>query len=109
MSTWGFGLLAVGWLITTFMGIISVRTGRISAHCEWMIRSYALTVAAITLRVYLVAIPVFHLQFELAYPAISWLCWVPNLIYAEMWIRWTAKHSAKESGLSRTALTIPTT
>ena len=98
-SAWGFGLLAVGWLITTSMGIVSIRKGRISQHREWMIRSYALTAAAITLRIYLVAIPVLHLQFATAYPLISWLCWVPNLIFAQVWILWTA-HSREMAARS---------
>ena len=96
-STWGFGLLAVGWLITTSLGIIDIRRRRVSQHREWMIRSYALTAAAITLRIYLVAIPLFHLQPATAYPAISWLCWVPTLIAAELWIRWTRRPSEKNA------------
>jgi len=52
---------------------------------DWMIRSYALTLGAVTLRIY---IPLFLMQgvpFEQAYPAIAWLAWVPNLIIAE-WV-----------------------
>lgn len=90
VSTAGFLGLAFGWLVTTSMGVGAIRRRRIPQHRRWMIRSYALTAAAITLRIYLSFIPIFHLRFGVAYPAISWLCWVPNLFLAELWIRWTA-------------------
>ena len=89
VSTAGFLGLALGWIVTTSMGVIAIRQRLIPQHRRWMLRSYALTAAAITLRIYLSFIPIFHLRFEIAYPAISWLCWVPNLLVAELWIRWT--------------------
>ncbi len=90
VSSAGFLVLAFGWLFTTGMGIVAVRRGTISEHRRWMIRSYALTAAAITLRIYLAFIPVFHFRFETAYPIIAWMCWVPNLIGAQVWLQWTA-------------------
>ncbi len=50
-----------------------------------MIRSYALTFAAVTLRIYLPLSQIAGMPFDPAYQTISWLCWVPNLIVAE-WI-----------------------
>ena len=49
-----------------------------------MVRNFALTFAAVTLRLYLPASMVAGLAFERAYPVIAWLCWVPNLIVAEL-------------------------
>ena len=49
-----------------------------------MIRSYALTAAAITLRVYLGIATGLHLPFNIAYPVIAWLCWVPNFAVTEL-------------------------
>ena len=49
-----------------------------------MIRNFALTFAAVTLRLW---IPIFltsGLSFEAAYPVIAWLSWVPNLLVAEV-------------------------
>src|SRR5260370_20371385 len=51
-----------------------------------MIRSYALTLAAVTLRIYLPASQIAGIPFPDAYQTISWLCWVPNLVVAEWWI-----------------------
>ena len=52
-----------------------------------MARSYALTAAAITLRLDLVVAAVAALPFAIAYPAIAWLCWVPNLAVVEAALR----------------------
>jgi len=49
----GFGLLAVCWTGSTLNAYRNIRQGNLSAHRSWMIRSYALTLAAVTLRVYL--------------------------------------------------------
>ena len=45
----GFGMLAVLWLFTTAMAYRRVLQGKIQSHREWMIRSFALTFAAVTL------------------------------------------------------------
>jgi uncharacterized membrane protein len=84
---WGFGLLALAWLATTLNGYRLIRQRQIVAHRAWMIRSYALTLAAVTLRCYLPLAMFMEWPMSTAYPAIAWLCWVPNLIVAELLIR----------------------
>ncbi len=79
----GFGLMAVLWVTTAVVALLKVRSGDYAAHREWMIRSYALCLAAVTLRLYLPLSAVVGIPFDEAYPAIAWLCWVPNLIIAE--------------------------
>lgn len=81
----GFGMLAVLWLYSTGMAWIRIRARDQAAHRRWMIRSYALTLAAVMLRLYLPLSAVLQIPFEEAYQAISWFCWVPNLVVAE-WI-----------------------
>ncbi len=49
-------------------------------------RSFALT-AAITLRIYLPLSIAARVPFSAAYPAIAWLCWIPNLFFAEWLVR----------------------
>jgi hypothetical protein len=51
-----------------------------------MIRSFALTFAAVTLRLYLIPPAIAGVDFVTAYQWIAWLCWVPNLAIAEAWI-----------------------
>jgi uncharacterized membrane protein len=80
----GFGMLAVLWLITTTMAYRRILQRRIQSHREWMIRSFALTFAAVTLRIWIPLSVVAHLDFLQAYQTISWLSWVPNMLIAEM-------------------------
>jgi uncharacterized membrane protein len=79
----GFGFLAALWLTTTARAVLDARRGAFDEHRAWMIRSYALCLAAVTLRLQLAVGGVAGVPFEASYPAIAWLCWVPNLIIAE--------------------------
>jgi len=83
----GFGSLAVAWLATAALAYRHVKRGDYDAHRRWMLRNVALTLAAVTLRVYLPSSQVLGMPFSMAYPAIAWLCWVPNLIVAEWVVR----------------------
>jgi uncharacterized membrane protein len=82
-ARFGFAVLALLWLGTTLMGFARIRAGRVSEHRPWMIRSYALTLAAVTLRIYMPLSEVAGIPFEAAYPTVAWFCWVPNLIAVE--------------------------
>lgn len=83
----GFALLAVCWLGITFAAYRHIRAGNIAEHRRWMIRSFALTFAAVTLRIYLPVSQIAGIAFPLAYSAIAWLCWMPNLLVAEFYLR----------------------
>lgn len=85
----GFGGLAVIWIATTLLGWRAAVRGRLAEHRRWMIRSWALTLAAVTLRIYLPLVMVLDLPFLPWYRAISFLAWVPNLVVAELWLRRT--------------------
>ncbi len=83
----GFGLLALSVLSTTAIAYVQIRRGNVAVHREWMLRSFALIFAAVTLRIELpILITVFH-DFAPAYSIVSWLCWVPNLAIAEIYVR----------------------
>ncbi len=85
----GFGFLglAVGWLFCTGRAYLAVRAHDYVGHQRWMIRSFALAFAAVMLRIYIPVALVSGLGFEASYPAIAWLCWVPNLIVAQLLVR----------------------
>ncbi len=83
----GFGSLAVLWIAVTLLGWRAAMQGRFAEHRRWMIRSWALTLAAVTLRLYLPLVMILDLAFLPWYRAISFLAWVPNLIVAELWLR----------------------
>lgn len=83
----GFTLLAVLWLGFTFGAYYCIRVGKVAAHGRWMVRSLALTLGAVTLRIYVPASQLAEIPFMVAYPIIAWLAWVPNLVVAELYIR----------------------
>ena len=87
ISTVGFGLLAVSWMITTALAWRCALKRNFVEHRKWMIRSFALTLAAVTLRLYLPVAALLPIPFNDGYRAISFLCWVPNLILAELYLR----------------------
>jgi uncharacterized membrane protein len=83
----GFAVLAMLWLGTTAQAYRRVRVRDLDAHRRWMIRSYSLTLAAVSLRIYLPLSLLAGAAFDPAYQAIAWLCWIPNLLAAEWWLR----------------------
>ena len=88
IAGWGFLTLALLWVPFTLLALRAAMQRDFVAHERWMIRSSALTFAAVTLRIYLpVAIIQNQGEFPLdAYRAIAWLAWAPNLIVAELFI-----------------------
>ena len=94
---WGFGILAVLWFFTGLQGYLAVRRGDIPAHRRWMIRNFALTLAAVTLRNYLpLMLFGLHWAFRTTYVVVSWLCWVPNLLVAE----WMVQRSRRSPAMT---------
>lgn len=83
-----FVLQATLWFYFTAMAFDRIRKRDIIAHRAFMWRSYALTFAAITLRVYIFLTSwSFDLSQPEAYAVLAWLSWVPNLIVVEVFIR----------------------
>lgn len=87
VAGWGFGILAVIWIYVTGQGWLTARARRFDEHRRWMVRSFALTFAAVTLRLYLPIGVMAGLTFEQIYVATAWISWVPNLALAELYIR----------------------
>jgi hypothetical protein len=83
----GFGLLAVVWLGVNIQAYRLALARRFPEHREWMVRSFALTFAAVTLRIEMPLAALLHLDSLISYRAISWLAWMPNLALAELYVR----------------------
>jgi hypothetical protein len=82
-----FLLQSVLWFYFTAMAFDRIRKRDVIAHRNWMWRSYALTFAAITLRVYIFFVSwSYDLHQPEAYATLAWLSWVPNLLVAEWFI-----------------------
>jgi uncharacterized membrane protein len=90
----GFAALALCWLYSGARAYLAIRRGAIQKHRKWMVRNFALTFAAVTLRIYLPLSNVVGIDFDVAYPVIAWIAWVPNLLVAE-WVFNTAKGNAQ--------------
>jgi uncharacterized membrane protein len=81
----GFAFLAICWFTTNLKAYREIRNGRILQHRSWMIRSFSLTFAAVTLRIILpVEIALLGMNFPDAYRIVAWASWVPNLLVAEL-------------------------
>jgi uncharacterized membrane protein len=79
----GFACLALTWLYTGFSAYRAIRASDTASHRRWMVRNFALTFAAVTLRIWLPGSMAAGVDAEVAYRIIAWLCWVPNLLVAE--------------------------
>ena len=83
----GLGAMALAWLFTGARAWLAIRRGDVAAHRRWMVRNFAITLAAVTLRLELSAALFASLSFEVTYPVVAWLSWLPNLAVAELWLR----------------------
>ena len=92
---------ALGWLATC-AAWFRIRGGDVAGHRAWMTRSFLLAMAAVTLRLYLPVAGLLGIPFESSYPVIAWMCWVPNLLVAEVLVRRTG---ARRSPALRAAST----
>ena len=102
-SRLGFGCLALAWLFTGLRAFFAIRRRDVASHRRWMVRNFALTFAAVMLRLYLPACMATGVAFELAYPVIAWLCWLPNLVVAEVLFNRTHYPSLQPTGTGKPA------
>jgi uncharacterized membrane protein len=96
----GFAIPALLWPAFTWLGWRAAVEGRFADHRDWMLRSYAITATAITLRLMLPAAALLGLDFLPAYRAISWLAWSTNLALFEYSIRRTRAGTARSRVLA---------
>lgn len=88
VSSLGFLVMAFLWLYTTWRAYTSIRKRDIRAHRDWMTRSFALTLAAVTLRTWVpLASAGLGIDAYWVVETSAWLSWIPNLIVAELLIR----------------------
>jgi uncharacterized membrane protein len=102
VGTAGFGLLAVLWVTFAATAFRAIRRRDIATHQRWMIRTFPLTYAAVTLRLWLFVLMAIQTDlagvdpgtaFERAYLIVPFLAWVPNLLVAERYLA-TRRRSA---------------
>lgn len=86
-SKLAFLILDMLWAVTTLLGWQTAKQRNFKKHRAWMIRSYALTFSAITLRTWRSVLEPVVSDPAALYMIDAWLGFVPNLIMAELWIR----------------------
>lgn len=91
LSKISFVILGSLWWFSTFKAYQLARQKKFKEHKQWMWRSFALTISALTLRIWKVIIVyLFHPNPMDVYQIIAWLGWVPNILLIEYLI--TKKH-----------------
>lgn len=95
LSRIAFVSLALLWIFFTAMALVKARKKDFKAHRRYMIRSYALTLSAITLRAWKYGITnTMTLPPMDVYRVVAWLGWVGNLIFAE-WLIWRQRRKVR--------------
>jgi len=83
----GFVCLGIVWFYTTLMAYINIKNKQVVQHQKMMMYSYAACFAAVTLRLWVPLLGFIITDFTTAYIIIAWLCWVPNLVVANLIIK----------------------
>lgn len=83
-SAIGFGLLAMLWMGFTAVGIRHAIAGGHEAHRRFMLRSVALTFAAVTLRIMMIPLIANGWTSTETYLVTAWASWTINLAFVEL-------------------------
>ncbi len=87
-STIGFFILNTLWLLTTINGYRFIRKGQVHLHRSWMLRSFFLTFANLTIYILVTILHyVAGLPYGFSYSLGAWLAFMINLVLAEIVIR----------------------
>jgi uncharacterized membrane protein len=93
MGFYAIVLLAVLWMYFTAMALVKAKQKDFKAHKNFMIRSYALTLSALTLRAWKYLITnAYHIDESFIFPPmdvyriVAWVGWVGNLLFVEIFI-----------------------
>lgn len=91
MAAAGTAVQSVLWFWFTWLAYQNIRAKRIAQHQRWMMRSYALVMAAPMLRIFIVIFEAvtqvsYKTHFDFLYPLFVWLSFLP-LGAAEIFIR----------------------
>jgi len=87
-----FCIQAILWFLFTYFAVLTIKKGKIILHRNYMILSFALTLSAISLRLFKWII-VYNIQLPPmdTYQIVVWLGWIFNLAVALLIIRFYSK------------------
>lgn len=81
-----FAAMAIAWIVTSTAALVRARQRRFADHRAWMMRSYSLTFAAVTVR--LMAVPLLVVtQDPVVAITLTFWSWILNLMVAEWLVR----------------------
>lgn len=87
-----FSVLSCLWILFTFIAYWKIKKGNTRGHIIWMLRSFALTLSAVTLRLYIYLFTSFKVDLEARelYILVSYISWIPNLLFAQIliWLKY---------------------
>ncbi len=83
----GFAVLALLWIAATASGIRCAIRGDTARHRVWMLRSVALTCAAVTLRLIMPVLMASGWSLLETYNVTAWASWLINLAAVEFYLR----------------------
>ncbi|TGD59277.1 DUF2306 domain-containing protein [Flavobacterium humi] len=82
-----FVLLSLLWFYVTLKGFTAIRKKKITEHQAFMLRSFALTFSAVTLRFWkVILVYLFQPSPMDVYQIIAWLGWIPNILIVEYYL-----------------------
>lgn len=88
ISQTSFVVLSTLWILFTYLSYRRIKKGDTESHVKWNLRSYALTLSAVTLRFYLYMFDVLniHIGPRESYMIVAYLSWMGNLAIVELLI-----------------------
>lgn len=90
-----FMFMAISWFFFTLKGFTTILQKNVLAHKNWMIRSYAMALTAVTFRVYYLILYLMDVELTRNYEVSLWISVVGNLLVAELVIFSKARHYLK--------------
>ena len=82
-----FVTLSALWFLFTLKGFLYIKKKNIVQHRAFLLRSFALTFSAVTLRFWkVILVYLFHPAPMDLYQIIAWLGWIPNLLIIEYYL-----------------------
>ncbi|MEO1484601.1 MAG: DUF2306 domain-containing protein [Bacteroidota bacterium] len=100
-SKLSFVIQAIVWFWFTLMAFRSIRKLDLKSHLKFMYRSYALTLSAISLRLFKwIIVSTIELPPMDTYKIVSWLGWLFNLSLVEIYLMYSKDWKKKKSTIS---------
>lgn len=100
VAHFGFGTLAVLWLMSGWLAYAAIRRGDVQTHRIWMMRNFAMAFGAVTLRIYMGLFALAGVPFSEFYPVVSWISWVLNLVFVEWYLLQRSPGITRQSGIT---------